>query len=319
MDQDIEDQLPEDGARVPDSRPSFDNGDEADHLKELFFDPWPAQGRRTGAFVFVSATSFWKYGPVESGRLAGSAGTDPPHPRGDHARCWIRRRGSVGLLARRRRRRGGNRREPRMIEETERRGNGRGRVVVADLAGPVPLQPQSIDGITCSLALYYLRDWWPGLRAFATALRPGGWVAASPEHPFGPPLLSQMGGYFDAEMVTYTWRKDEVEVTCSTSVGVRCRWSWRALPMPCSSLTGSPSRNPHPRLCSGIRTIWARSTASPGSSPTGGTCDMHVKKPSAPSRPVLRGAPGHLARPPSRTPSVRVRPSGRTRSRTGSR
>ena len=48
---------------------------------------------------------------------------------------------------------------PRMIEEARRRCQGRGRFFVADLAEPLPIEPRSLDGITCSLALHYVRDW----------------------------------------------------------------------------------------------------------------------------------------------------------------
>jgi hypothetical protein len=33
------------------------------------------------------------------------------------------------------------------------------------------------------------------------------------DHPFGLPLPSQRGGYFDTELVEESWRKGEVEVT----------------------------------------------------------------------------------------------------------
>ena len=79
---------------------------------------------------------------------------------------------------------------PRMIEEAERRCAGRGRFLVADLARPLPLEPRSLDGITCSLALHYVADWSVPLRSFASALRPGGWAVISLDHPFGPRLPS---------------------------------------------------------------------------------------------------------------------------------
>jgi ubiquinone/menaquinone biosynthesis C-methylase UbiE len=99
---------------------------------------------------------------------------------------------------------------PRMIEEAKRRCGGRGRFVVADLADPLPIQPQSLDGITCSLTLHYVGDWTVALRSFAAALRPGGWVVLSSDHPFGPPLPSQHGGYFDTELVIDTWPKEGI-------------------------------------------------------------------------------------------------------------
>ncbi|WP_405167768.1 class I SAM-dependent methyltransferase [Nocardia sp. NBC_01499] len=102
---------------------------------------------------------------------------------------------------------------PRMIEEAERRCGGRARFFVADLGEPLPLDAGSFDGITCSLALHYLRDWTVPLRSFASALRPGGWVVLSVDHPFGPPLPTQHEGYFATELVNDTWTKNGVEVT----------------------------------------------------------------------------------------------------------
>ena len=100
---------------------------------------------------------------------------------------------------------------PRMIEEARRRCQGRGRFVVADLAEPLPVEARSLDGITSSLALHYVRDWSVPLRSFATALRPGGWAVISLDHPFGS-MASQQGGYFDTELVSDSWRKADVEV-----------------------------------------------------------------------------------------------------------
>jgi ubiquinone/menaquinone biosynthesis C-methylase UbiE len=102
---------------------------------------------------------------------------------------------------------------PAMIEEARARCGERGRFLVADLAEPIPLDPKSVDGITCSLALHYLEDWFVPLKSFATLLRPGGWVVLSLDHPFSPPLPSQRRGYFDTELVTDIWEKGDVEVT----------------------------------------------------------------------------------------------------------
>ena len=100
-----------------------------------------------------------------------------------------------------------------MIEQASRRCAGRGTFFVADLAEPLPLPPRSLDGVTCSLALHYLSDWTVPLSSFRAALRPGGWAVVSLDHPAGPPLSSQRGGYFDTELVSDTWRKADVEVT----------------------------------------------------------------------------------------------------------
>jgi SAM-dependent methyltransferase len=101
---------------------------------------------------------------------------------------------------------------PRMIEETQRRCDGRGRFLVADLAEPLPLEPASIDGITSSLVLHHLADWTVPLRSFASALRPRGWAVISLDHPCAPPLPGQRGGYFDTELLSETWHKAGVEV-----------------------------------------------------------------------------------------------------------
>ena len=100
-----------------------------------------------------------------------------------------------------------------MVEAAAERCGGRGRFEIADLAEPLPLPPGSVDGITSSLALHYLRDWSTVLASFSTVLRPAGWVVLSLDHPFGPPLSGQVGGYFDTELVCDTWRKADVEVT----------------------------------------------------------------------------------------------------------
>ena len=102
---------------------------------------------------------------------------------------------------------------PAMVHESSRRCGGRARFFVADLAEPLPIEPETLDGITCSLALHYLRDWSEALRSFRTALRPSGWLVLSLDHPFSPPLPSQQGGYFDTELVSDTWQKGTVEVT----------------------------------------------------------------------------------------------------------
>lgn len=102
---------------------------------------------------------------------------------------------------------------PAMVERARLRCGGRGRFLVVDLARPLAFEPGSFDGVTCSLALHYLRDWDVPLASFARVLRPGGWAAISLDHPFGPPLPGQQGGYFDQELVNDTWTKADIEVT----------------------------------------------------------------------------------------------------------
>jgi SAM-dependent methyltransferase len=102
---------------------------------------------------------------------------------------------------------------PAMVAEARDRCHDRGTFLVADLGEPLALGPRSVDGITCSLVLHYLRDWRVAMRSFATVLRPGGWMVVSLHHPFGPPLPGETGGYFDTELVSDTWQKGGVTVT----------------------------------------------------------------------------------------------------------
>lgn len=102
---------------------------------------------------------------------------------------------------------------PAMIKQARHRCRDRARFFVADLAEPLPVEARCLDGITCSLALHYLENWETPLRSFVDALRPHGWLVLSLDHPFGPPLPTESGGYFDTELVSETWNKQGVEVT----------------------------------------------------------------------------------------------------------
>lgn len=102
---------------------------------------------------------------------------------------------------------------PMMIDQARQRCGARANLLVADLAEALPLQARSFDGVTCSLALHYLRDWQVPLASFARVLRPGGWVVLSLDHPFGTPLPDQRGGYFQRQLVSDTWTKADIQVT----------------------------------------------------------------------------------------------------------
>jgi len=54
----------------------------------------------------------------------------------------------------------------------------------ADLRGPLPFRDAAFDLVVCQLALEHVRDWRPTVREFARALRDGGRVVLSCDHPF---------------------------------------------------------------------------------------------------------------------------------------
>jgi ubiquinone/menaquinone biosynthesis C-methylase UbiE len=137
------------------------------------------------------------------GRLRGAKVLDAGC--GSGAQCeWLLREGAevIGVDV-----------SPAMIQQARLRCRDRGRFLVADLARPLPVEAGSLDGVTCSLVLHYLRDWDVPLASFARALRPRGWVVISMDHPFAPTMPGQQGGYFDSELVADTWVKAGVEVT----------------------------------------------------------------------------------------------------------
>ena len=102
---------------------------------------------------------------------------------------------------------------PKMIEQARLRCGDRARLMVADLGEPLGLEPGSLNGVTCSLALHHLEDWSVPLRSFADALVPDGWAVISLDHPFSRPMAGQRGTYFDQELVSDTWTKADVTVT----------------------------------------------------------------------------------------------------------
>ncbi len=107
---------------------------------------------------------------------------------------------------------------PAMVRAARERCGDAARFEVADLAEPLTFGTAAFDGVVSSLTLHYLQDWSVPLASFARVLRPGGWLVFSTDHPAGPPLVGQTGGYFAIELVSDTWRKAEVEVT---------QWFWR--------------------------------------------------------------------------------------------
>jgi SAM-dependent methyltransferase len=102
---------------------------------------------------------------------------------------------------------------PEMIAQAQARCGERIRFMVADLGEPLGIESDSLDGVTCSLALHYLEDWSVPLASFEEALCAGGWAVISLDHPSAPPLQTQRMGYFDQELVSDTWTKADVTVT----------------------------------------------------------------------------------------------------------
>lgn len=101
---------------------------------------------------------------------------------------------------------------PAMVAEARRRCPA-ARFEVADLGATLPFHDRSFDGITCSMALHYLRDWSVPLAELRRVLRPNGWMVLSSGHPAGPAAPTQRLGYFDTELLSESWSKEGVTVT----------------------------------------------------------------------------------------------------------
>jgi SAM-dependent methyltransferase len=97
---------------------------------------------------------------------------------------------------------------PRMLELARARLGGRASFVEADLGGPLDfLPPASFDLVVSALALDYVRDWGVAFGELFRALRGGGHLVFSVEHPSDVFYQHHpQGNYFEVERVEYEWR-----------------------------------------------------------------------------------------------------------------
>jgi SAM-dependent methyltransferase len=86
-----------------------------------------------------------------------------------------------------------------MVDLARARLGEEARVIVADLAQPLPLGGGTFDLVLSSLTLHYLADWLAPLREFARILRPGGRLVLSTHHPTA--TLEPGDDYFDVRPV----------------------------------------------------------------------------------------------------------------------
>ena len=94
---------------------------------------------------------------------------------------------------------------PEMARIARERVGDRASVLVADLAGPLPLQTGSIDVVVASLALHYIADWDVPLGEFHRVLAPGGAVVFSTHHPAMDWRLHSPDDYFAVKQVSERW------------------------------------------------------------------------------------------------------------------
>ncbi|MFJ7216745.1 GrpB family protein [Amycolatopsis sp. NPDC098790] len=88
-----------------------------------------------------------------------------------------------------------------MVSVAQREFGDVARFEVADVTRPLPLEPGSIDVITASLVLHYLKDWGPALAEFRRVLKPGGALVFSVHHPGEDWRWFGKENYFELELL----------------------------------------------------------------------------------------------------------------------
>ncbi len=98
-----------------------------------------------------------------------------------------------------------------MLELARRRLGEGADLRVADLGAPLPYPDDTFDDVVASLVLHYLEDWGPALTELRRALKPGGRLIVSVEHPFAIHLMHRQAGreaeygYFDTTHWVEEW------------------------------------------------------------------------------------------------------------------
>ncbi|MDX2701313.1 class I SAM-dependent methyltransferase [Streptomyces sp. PA03-6a] len=98
-----------------------------------------------------------------------------------------------------------------MLELARRRLGEGADLQVADLGSPLPYADDTFDDVVASLVLHYVEDWGPALAELRRALKPGGRLIASVDHPFAIATMHREAGraaehgYFDTTAWTDEW------------------------------------------------------------------------------------------------------------------
>jgi len=85
---------------------------------------------------------------------------------------------------------------PAMVALAQRRLGADARVLVADLANPLPFDTGEFDDAVASLVLHYLEDWSGPLAELHRVLKPGGRLILAVNHPVIRPVVYPEDDYF---------------------------------------------------------------------------------------------------------------------------
>src|SRR6056297_659080 len=99
---------------------------------------------------------------------------------------------------------------PKMIGMTEKRLNGKGRVIKHDLNEPLDfLNRNSFDIVLSSLTLHYLKNWDPVMKEFNRILKKNGCLIFSCHHPFMDYTYFNRDNYFETALLEDEWDTNE--------------------------------------------------------------------------------------------------------------
>ena len=83
------------------------------------------------------------------------------------------------------------------------------KLICADIAQPLSLEPETFDYVICSLVIHYIKDWTPLLDELFRVMKKEGLLFISTHHPYlvldYPPLKDM--SYFETTFVEDTWGK----------------------------------------------------------------------------------------------------------------
>ncbi|QPF90823.1 class I SAM-dependent methyltransferase [Bradyrhizobium commune] len=100
-----------------------------------------------------------------------------------------------------------------LLEIAQRRLEGRGQFLLADLNEPLPFDDGAFDLIVASLVMHYLPDWSPPLSEFNRLLAHSGRLVISTHHPFMGHQLGGSDNYFETYSFSETWQRGGESMT----------------------------------------------------------------------------------------------------------
>ncbi len=95
----------------------------------------------------------------------------------------------------------------KMLDHTRKRCGEKVKCVLADLSKPLDgIKDGTIDIITASLVMHYIKDWAAAFHEFHRVLKNGGSLIFSIHHPMIDYLLFNKKGYFETELIEDEWK-----------------------------------------------------------------------------------------------------------------